>query len=256
VRQPIAEPRTFRELIDAEHALAVDAPARYGAHYEVAAGFDWLLGNFPKSVSHDRDMFVRWLSQVTKHHRLALLSTLRLHQVQAGMNLRQVIESGTMAAYYLANPTADMSLIIDDDGLVQTTPKLRKLVYDWLSNSYPQHSAALKGMKDQISNTQGHAYLANTHNNFSYDTESGFMRTPFFDADDDYLVGIRLWENANVAHCLLDLLCAVTDASGGLELIDDFGARFLDLERHHRDIEQAYRATDRFKKAIGSGPPG
>src|SRR2546430_9857689 len=67
---------------------------------------------FPKSGSSCESR-ASFFAQVKKHHMLALFSTVRLHKVQALMNLRQVLEAGACAAFAIANP--DHKHFVDTD---------------------------------------------------------------------------------------------------------------------------------------------
>ena len=63
------------------------------------------LSTFIKSLDEDRFVFGRFHSQVKKHHLLAVFSTVRLHEVRSSMNLRQVLEAGSCAAFAIAEKT-------------------------------------------------------------------------------------------------------------------------------------------------------
>jgi hypothetical protein len=53
-----------------------------------------------------------------KHHMLAMFSTLRLHRVQAMMNLRQVLEAGASATFAIANPEQHHFVDTDQHGIL------------------------------------------------------------------------------------------------------------------------------------------
>lgn len=77
---------------------------RYGPYFSNASEFiEMLSTGMIKSIDPDRDLFAIFLSHIQKHLTLALFSALRLHHVQAMMNLRQVLEAGACAAYAIAN---------------------------------------------------------------------------------------------------------------------------------------------------------
>jgi hypothetical protein len=89
-RQSILE-----EIIDSERAMIVDAPKRYGPRYKHARATTVYLTLCIESIEIDRaDMFGRRFSLMKKYHILSVFSALRLHKVQAMMNLRQVLEGG------------------------------------------------------------------------------------------------------------------------------------------------------------------
>src|SRR5260370_33948013 len=89
------------KILDTERGGFVTASARYGGYFDHHLACSTFLTQFLKSIDPNRDIFASFLSQVKKHHFLALLSTVRLHEVQSMMTLRQVLEAG---AFALANP--------------------------------------------------------------------------------------------------------------------------------------------------------
>src|SRR5258708_11707385 len=96
--------RTIAEIAETEGLLLAHALERYPVYYAHALEASLFLSNFIKSVDPDRSVFVMFLSQVKKHHTLALFSTVRLHQMQAKMNLRQVLEAGGRSALSTFTP--------------------------------------------------------------------------------------------------------------------------------------------------------
>ena len=64
---------------------------------------------------------------------LAFLSALRLHHVQAMMNLRQVLEAGAAAAYCIANPKVEDFVDIDEFGIMDPSKELTNKRYRWPS---------------------------------------------------------------------------------------------------------------------------
>ena len=55
---------------------------------------------------------------------LGFLSALRLHHVQTMMNLRQVLEAGSAAAYAIANPKIEDFVDTDDFGIMDPSKEL------------------------------------------------------------------------------------------------------------------------------------
>src|SRR5260221_3487812 len=96
--------RTIDEILESEKQLVLKGEERYGAYYTHAFNCAIFLTVFLKSADRTRWIFLSFLSQLKKHHTLALFSTLRLHQIQSTMDLRQVLEAGALAAFAIANP--------------------------------------------------------------------------------------------------------------------------------------------------------
>ena len=102
-----------------------DGEARYGRHYKHARAAAIYLTLCVESVELDRsDTFGRLSSSMKKHHTLAFLSALRLHHVQAMMNLRHVLEAGAAAAYAIANPNIEGFVDVDEFGIMDPSKDL------------------------------------------------------------------------------------------------------------------------------------
>ena len=202
--------KTIGDIIDSERRLVLEAPERYGAFYTNALDASIFLTTFIKSLDPDRFVFGRYHAWVKKHHMLALFSTVRLHQAQATMDLRQVLEAGSLAAYAIANPDPSLFVTEDKNGLLNSSPKLTGNAYKWLDQNYPQGSASLKEMKDNINASTAHANLVYTGANFEV-VDDG-VSSPFFDFEDDYAVKTELWRIGNIAISLLDLFYGVNES--------------------------------------------
>ena len=160
----------------------MSAPERYGAYYTHALDASVFLSSFIKSLDPDRFVFGRYYSQVKKHHLLALFSTVRLHQTQSTMDLRQVLEAGSCAAFAIANPDPSHFVTEDKHGLLNSSQKLTGNIYKWLDQNYPQGSKSLKEMKDNINASTAHANLVYTGSNFEVADDA--VSSPFFDFED------------------------------------------------------------------------
>ena len=144
---------TISDIIDTERSLVVEAPKRYGAFYDHAHCTTIELSNFLKSADVTQEVFIRFLSQMKKHHTLALFSTVRLHKVQAMMNLRQVLEAASCAAYAIRNPDPSNFVSMDKGGLLHTPQNLTAQRYKWLDSNFPEGSETIKQIKALINET-------------------------------------------------------------------------------------------------------
>src|SRR6266850_4929407 len=117
---------TIGEILDSERDMVLRAAERYGNFYANAAEFNGLFTNFIKSIDRDRFLFAMFLSQVRKHYTLALFSAVRLHHVQAMMDLRQVLEAGSCAAYAIANTDPADFADTDEYGLLDPSQDLTR----------------------------------------------------------------------------------------------------------------------------------
>lgn len=95
---------TIDEILDSEKEMVIRGADRYGPYLVNASTFNSLLSTgMIKSIDQDRFLFALFLSHVRKHLTLAHFSALRLHHIQAMMNLRQALEAGASAAYAIAH---------------------------------------------------------------------------------------------------------------------------------------------------------
>jgi hypothetical protein len=139
---------SIEEIIDSERAMILDGEARYGRHYKHARNATVYLTLCVESVDGDRsDIFGRLISLLKKHHMLAFLSALRLHHVQAMMNLRQVLEAGAAAAYCIANPKVEDFVDIDEFGIMDPTKELTRKRYKWLDENYAEVSSWIRSRR-------------------------------------------------------------------------------------------------------------
>ncbi len=241
--------RTIAEIAETEQLLLANAHERYPVYYPHALEASLFLSNFVKSVDADRSVFAMFLSQVKKHHTLALFSTVRLHQIQARMNLRQVLEAGASAAFAIANPGPENFVDTDDQGILNPSQKLAKKRYDWLDRHYLAGSDAIKGMKATINETTAHANLVYTQNNFRFNDSGDGFDAPFFDVEDEHFVKTDLWMIGNIAVGLLDLFYGVNQSRDVIKFVDDFRPRFEKIARDNKTLHGEMTATERYKRA-------
>lgn len=240
---------TLGEILDSEREMVIRGVERYGPYFRNASEFINILGSgIIKSIAHDRFVFVIFLSHIRKHLTLALFSALRLHRVQAMMNLRQVLEAGACAAYAIANTEPADFADVKDDGTLDPSPRLAKKRYDWLDQNFPDGSAAIKRMKNMINEIGSHANIVSAQETFKYDLEAGIFNTPFFDYEDEVFVKTDLWQIANVALGLMDLFYGVNQKLKVIKLQDDWSDKFQALAKENERLKAEMLAHERFKK--------
>lgn len=249
---------TLEQIIDSEHSMLIDAPARYGQHYTHARAATMYLSLCIASIEFDRtDMFGRLFSLIKKHHTLAFFSALRLHKVQAMMNLRQVLEGGASAAFAIANPEAHHFVDTDSFGILDPSQKLTKKRYRWLEDNYADKSKWIESTKGSINAATAHANVISGDKTF-YVAESGAMvNVPFFDREDDYFVKVDLWLISSVAITLMDFFYGVAGnvAGGGhpvMEFRSDFTRTIQGLAAESNALHAEIATTDRYKKAMAT----
>ena len=240
---------TIGEIIENERTMVLRAPETYGNYYIHALETSAFLTKFIKSIDPGYDTLVAFLALAKKHHLLAVFSTVRLHKIQAMMNLRQVLEAGASAAFATHNP--DPSHFVDTDamGLLSASQSLTKARYQWLDKTFPDGSCSIKKMKDQINESTAHANLIYAQSNFRRAENAKQFEAPYFDIEDAYIVKADLWLIGKIAITCLDLLYGANAKKRVIKLIDDFSARFDVLLKQNRTLHDEITATDRYKRA-------
>lgn len=240
---------TISEILDSEREMVNRGGDRYGAYFVNASAFNSILGTgMIKSIDGDRFLFALFLSQVRKHLTLALFSTLRLHHVQAMMNLRQVLEAGACAAYAIAHTDPADFADVRTDGTLDPSQKLTKKRYDWLDQNFPAGAAGIKRMKDTINEFGAHANVVDAYLNFKPDFEAGKFETPFFDYEDDVWVKTALWQIANIGLGLMDLFYGVNAKLEVIKLQENWPENFQALAKENDRLKAEMLAHERIKK--------
>ena len=241
---------TIDEIIKSEHQLVLDALAKYGEFYEHALKATAFLSRCVGSVDVGRQIFARFHSQVKKHHTLAIFSIVRLHQVQAMMDLRQVLEASACAAFAIRNPDPAHFVDIGENGLLDTPQSKTVRRYRWLDDHFPDGSSAIKGLKDLINQTAAHANFVNTANNFEHHEGDGWATANFFDAEDDHLIKTNLWLASNVAVGVADLLYGVASTTDGVVFREGFKNDLLNLNSQNQSLRDEMIASERYQRAM------
>jgi hypothetical protein len=185
-----------------------------------------------------------------KHHMLALLSTLRLHKVQSMMNLRQVLEAGTAAAFAIANPEMHHFADIDEIGLLDPSKALGRKRYKWLDKHFAEASKLIKGKKELINETTSHANIVSANQTFDVDDERKNVAAPFFDIEDEFHVQVDLWLIASIAVELLATLYEVNRPLNAVKFAEHFCKNWHYAAQQNDAIRAEITSTDRYKRAM------
>lgn len=241
----------FTEILDSEREMVLRAEERFGAYCVNAVRFNELLARFIQSAHPDRMIFATFLSQVRKHHTLALFSTVRLHRIQAMMDLRQALEAGTCAAYAIAKTDSVDFADKDEDGILNPTQELARKRYKWLEQNFAEASSAIRKIKEIINRSTAHSNIADAHLNFNFDAVNRHFDTPFFDFEDEYIVKSDLWLIANVAMGLISLFIQVNGSFNVIVFADDLEARLKKLSAENSRLRTEMMQTQRYQKISG-----
>ena len=247
---------TLKEIVDSERSMFLDGESRYGRYLKLAQTATMYLSWCVVTVEHDRsDTFGQLFSLMKKHHTLAFLSALRLHRVQAMVNLRQVLEAGAGAAYAIANPDIRGFADIDTFGIMDPSKKLSKQ-YKWLNDNYPEASKDIEDTKKQINDQNAHANIISAHATFRVGQTTDVVDLPFFDAEDEYFVQTDLWRISRAAITLMDLFYGITKdialeiGRSVVEFRPDFPDAILGLKAESDALLDEIKGSDRYKTAL------
>jgi hypothetical protein len=240
---------TFEEIVESERELILTADQRYGNYYRHARDCTVFLSRCIAAVDPDRMMFARFFSLMKKQVMLALLSTLRLHKVQALMNLRQVLEAGAAAAFAIANPEPEHFAKTDANGLIDASQDLTEKRYKWLANHFPAGSDAIKKKKNLINDFAAHANVVMTNRTFEVNEVGNEISAPFFDAEDEYYVKTDLWLTASISIELMGLLYEVNKTQNVVQFDPDFEYHFHRVHGDNIVLLTEMKSTERYKRA-------
>jgi hypothetical protein len=245
---------TIEKIIESERAMVLNGAARYGQHYWHARTAAESLSRCVASVDRDRsDTFGRMFSLMKKQHMLAFLSSLRLHKVQAMLDLRHALEAGAAAAYTIANPRVQDFVDVDPSGTMDPSQNLTNKRYRWLDQNYPEPSEWIREIKGLINAQTAHANIVSGHDTYRVEESGEPASTPFFDIEDEHDVEGDLWLIARAAIIMMGLLYRVAGDVAGKEgrsvlaFRSDFLQTTQGLACENDALEDEWKASDRYK---------
>jgi hypothetical protein len=241
---------TFEEIVESERDLVLGAAERYGEYYTNARDCSVFISQCVTDIAHDRMMFGGFFALMKKHLLLAVLSTVRLHHIQAMLNLRYVLEAGAAAAFAIANPQLEHFAKTDTMGLLDASPALSKKRYKWLDENYTERSAVIRKLKEQINQMSAHANIVSSHKTYRVEEGSLTASTPFFDLEDDELVKVDLWRACSIGLPLVDLFYGVNQGRDVVSFIPNFALGVQQFARRTDALQAQLKETDRYKAAL------
>lgn len=240
---------SFDDIIESERQILIDAKNSNDSFFNNALEFSNLLHNFIKHYNDPWNFIsFAFLSQVKKHHILALLSATRLHHVQCGMNLRQVLEAWAWVAYAMSTKEQDRFYIIDENDVLQVPDRLKKAKNTWLNDKFNEKSTWIKKQKELINESVAHSNIFNTLQNFKVDYKNGIFENQYFDYDDEYKLRMNYWYISNIAMGLLDLFYGINNIYNVFQFADNFLLTYKALEKQSMDLRQQIMKDPRYKK--------
>jgi hypothetical protein len=241
---------TIEEIIESERSMLLTAKDRYGEYYTHARSVSVFLSRCVSAVDHDRMMFGRLHAHMKKHHMLALFSTLRLHKVQAMMDLRQVLEAGASGAFAIAISDQHYFADADHRGILDPTSELTRKRYAWLNEHYRDKSQWIKDTKERINSSAAHANIVSANSVFRVTDAGDAVNTPYFDVEDEYFVKADLWLIASVGLTLMDLFYGVNQSCNVIGFYVGFPDIIGPMASDNNALLAEIKSTERFQNAM------
>ena len=189
--------------------------------------------SFFKKVDSNSLYFIIFLSSFQKHIILAFLSAIRLHHIQTNFDLRFASENSAWAAFAIGNNSSikdkEKFALVDENGMLNPNDNLKRKMYKWLDEKYPDGSVSLKRYKDQTNALSSHANIVDAYRTFS-GLANGKFATQFFDNSQDRHIKTDLWAVANLVMGALDLFYGVNKDFKIFEFSEDFLERMKILK--------------------------
>ncbi len=238
---------SLTEISEAENKIVAEAKNKYGKVYENAEKLVFLLWIFLKSVEADAWIFVSFLSQVQKFAFLSLLSTIRQHNAQSLMNIRQIFEAGVLATYALHERNDTTYYYKDKNDVAYVKEGTKEKAYKWLEENYKSHSDTIKNQKRIINNMWTHASILLTPLNFQLEKEEKFLNS-VFDKEDEFQTKNDLWFLANSCWGLLDLFAKEITKTKMAKLSDDFVVKMKQYGDNNEALKKEFMDHPRIQK--------
>lgn len=241
---------TLTEIIEGEHTKTLNALNKYGKNFAHNLKTFQLLENFIAEFNAPQDIFLRFFYSVRNFYLLTLFSVIRQHHVQSSLNLRQLIESGTDAAYSIAFPDMEKFAKTDEFGIMDSADKLKSKRYKWLNENYPTTSEAILKIKKPVQ-FSSHSNLVDSNRGYRFlsSKEGAQIQISYFDFQDDYMEKAGLWQLANTTLAVMGLWYEVSQNYEGVKVIPDFAEKHSELMRENQEIKDEVMRTERFKEA-------
>lgn len=235
------------DISETENKLIAEAKDKYGKVYENAENLVFLLWDFLKSAEADAWIFVSFLSQVQKFATLSLLSTLRHHNAQSLMNIRQIFEASVLATYSLHERDDKTYYYKDEHDVACVKEDAKGKAYKWLDENYKTHSDSIKNQKGTINSMWTHSSILLTPFNFELKSDQKFS-TSLFDKEDDFHTKNDLCFLANSCWGLLDLFAKEITKTKMAKLSDDFVSKMTQYGKDNEELKKEFTENPRIQK--------
>lgn len=239
---------TLGEILESEKEMVLRGEELYGEFFINAQQCNNLLWHFIKTIDDtEKFFFPLFFSQVRKHHTLALLSSVRLHHIQTSMNLRQVLEASSWAAYAMAFSEEGRFCKRDATKIVKAEKSLSDKCYKWFETNFKVHSDRIQSAKKMINHSTAHSNVIYTFLNFKTKpiNDPGFNLS-YFDFHDEFHVHSSLFQIANIALAVLSLFSKVNQKYTIFTHIDAYAEQYDVLMSKNLSLRKQAMQSERF----------
>jgi hypothetical protein len=234
------------EFLEEEKRLVLSWNKEYWEYFTNTLDLFLLLNDSIEEIDPTYLWFPIFLSSIKTHALLAILSTLRLHHVEAMMNLRQVLENSVWAAYALRHK--DGADFFWPTVLEHDAQKISNKWYKWIEKEFKQGSDFIKRQKNLINGSSAHANVVYAMGNFRFNPEEKSFGGSYFDEKDEYKIKSDLWLIWNTMMCIVDLFFWVNKEKNVIKFISNFIQKLKDLEKINQKLKIELMKNKRYKK--------
>lgn len=237
----------IEDLSAAENELIQKAHEDFGIIFDNANGLVSAIWHFTSSGDIKKAwIFISFLSNIQKSLTLSLLSTIRGHDAQSQMMLRQSLESSVLASYALYETNSDEFGTIDPKGALQMDEKVFDKARKWLEGNYKEYSEKIKFMKDTINTNAAHSNILVAMKNVDFKDIT--IEASFFDKPDKLITESQLWWIGNISFGLIDLFSKVIHDFPLVKLNDEVIIKVRELGVENEKIKQGLIKNPRLNK--------
>lgn len=193
------------------------------------------------AVTHSIDdclLFRGAYSHTRKMAGLAVLSALRQHRIENGLNLRQVVEGTSLMGYLAAHPGIPGDLAkanLTHPELVAANEKLMKSAFKWMTETHPSLDRDLRFYKGHINRNRSHVTVFATAAVYDYRDQHGVAGERFFDAPDPLETRATLLATGNIINLASGMLILTSQSTEAVTVRPKFAE--LVNQSVHRAIE-------------------
>ncbi|MFK7692869.1 hypothetical protein [Paenibacillus sp. HJGM_3] len=235
------------DLAFEEARLVSIAEYEYGEFFDVANSCIRFLWRFHYETNADCWIFLGFLAQIQKSLQLAILSTLRRHDIQTSMMLRYTLETICLSLYSMEFREEKYFSKYLGDGTVLPTKALSDS-YNWLNKILPEQSEKIKNIKESINKFSVHGNILPSFYNTDLFKEDGKATIFFFDKEHSDITKMRMWWIADTCIGYMMMISIVNEKFPTIKLVSNFDDVLESLFNRIKKVEAELRKTETFLK--------